>query len=77
MGKLKVSALAFGEQLNRPLGSNKVMNLLRQNDKLCLMVDQLRLSKSFPIDLVKELERELRRVVKCEDKNATLYDLLT
>ena len=31
MGKLKVSALAFGEQLNRPLGSNKVMNLLRHS----------------------------------------------
>jgi Homing endonuclease associated repeat len=43
-----------------------------QNIKFCLVIDKLPLDKSFPIDLAKELERELRRVLNCNDRDATL-----
>jgi hypothetical protein len=47
-----------------------------QNDKFCLIVDKIPLDKSFPIDLAKELERELRQLLNCNDRNATLGLLL-
>ncbi len=43
-----------------------------QNIKFCLVIDKLPLDKSFPIDLAKELERELRKVLNCNDREATL-----
>jgi Homing endonuclease associated repeat len=43
-----------------------------QNIKFCLVIDKLPLDKSFPIDLAKELERELRGVLNCNDRDATL-----
>jgi hypothetical protein len=43
-----------------------------QNKKFCLVINELPLDKSFPIDLAKELERELRRVLNCNDREATL-----
>jgi Homing endonuclease associated repeat len=47
-----------------------------QDDKFCSIVDKLPLDKSFPIDLAKELERELRQLLNCNDRNATLGLLL-
>jgi hypothetical protein len=43
-----------------------------QNKKFCLLIDKLPLDKSFPIDLAKELERELRQILNCNDRDATL-----
>jgi hypothetical protein len=43
-----------------------------QNNKFCMLVDKLPLDQSFPIDLAKELERELRRILNCNDRDATL-----
>ena len=46
------------------------------NKKFCLLVDRLHFNHSLPIDLVVEMEKELRRVLKCHDRSITLYDLL-
>jgi hypothetical protein len=43
-----------------------------QNNKFRVLIDKLPLDQSFPIDLAKELERELRRILNCNDRDATL-----
>lgn len=47
------------------------------NEKFCLIAARLRFNATLPIELVKELERELRRILNCADRNATIHDLLT
>lgn len=47
-----------------------------RNEKFCLIADQLRFDATLPIQLLKELRSELRRVLNCDDQNATMYDLL-
>lgn len=44
--------------------------------KFSSLVDRLKLNESLPIDLVKELGRELRHLVNCEDRGISLHDLL-
>ena len=43
-----------------------------QNNKFCFVVAKLPLDQSFPIDLAKELERELRKVLNSNDRGDTL-----
>ncbi len=64
-------ALAF-EQMVRA----KAKEATGQDRKFCSLVDRLRLNESLPIDLVKELGRELRRMVSCEDRETSVHDLL-
>jgi hypothetical protein len=44
--------------------------------KFCALADRLSLNDSLPIELVKELGRELRRVVNCDDRTTSLHELL-
>ncbi len=46
------------------------------NKKFCLLVDRLSFNHSLPISLLAEMEKELRRALKCRDHSVTLYDLL-
>jgi hypothetical protein len=48
-----------------------------RDKKFCVLADRLRFNESLPIELVKELGRELRGVLKSDDRNASLHDLLT
>ncbi len=47
-----------------------------REQKFCTLVDRLHFNESLPIDLVKELGRELRKVVNCEERTTSLHDLL-
>lgn len=44
--------------------------------QFCAMIDQMKLGSSFPIELVKAMETELRHWVKA-DERASIHDLLT
>ncbi len=44
--------------------------------KFCTLADRVDFNESLSIDLVKELGRELRRVVNCQDRATNLHDLL-
>lgn len=46
------------------------------NEKFCLIADRLRLDATLPIQMLKELNSELRRVLNCDEPNATTYSLL-
>src|SRR5260370_11280636 len=41
------------------------------------LIDRLRLNDSLPNEFVKQLERELRRVLSTDDRNLSLHDLIT
>jgi chromosome segregation ATPase len=48
-----------------------------RNEKFCLIAERLQFNATLPIELVKELECELRRVLNCNDQNVTLRNLIT
>jgi chromosome segregation ATPase len=45
--------------------------------KFAALIDRLRVNDSLPNEFVKQLERELRRVLSTDDRNLSLHDLIT
>jgi hypothetical protein len=48
-----------------------------RDPKFSALIDRLRVNDSLPNELVKQLERELRRVLAIDDRNQSLHDLIT
>jgi hypothetical protein len=48
-----------------------------RNAKFSSLIDRLRLNDSLPNEFVKQLERELRRILSTQDRNLSLHDLIT
>lgn len=45
--------------------------------KFCALIDRMKVNDSLPNEFVKLMERELRRVLSCDDRNQSLHDLIT
>ena len=45
--------------------------------KFCALIDRLRVNDSLPNELTKLMERELRRMLSCDEQNQNLHDLIT
>jgi DNA repair exonuclease SbcCD ATPase subunit len=45
--------------------------------QFCALIDRLRVNDLLPNEFVKQLERELRRILSTDDRNLSLHDLIT
>jgi hypothetical protein len=48
-----------------------------RDPKFSALIDRLPVNDSLPNELVKQLERELRRILSSDDRNQSLHDLIT